>query len=612
MNWQHFLTFLWLRWRLFANQLTRGGIVGQIILGIGVVSVGLLTITLIVTSCLLGYFILPEQQPIVILLVWDGIVLGFLMSWIIGLVAELQRAEALSLEKFLHLPVSLSSVFVLNYLSSLFCLTIVLFVPAMIGMSIGLVFGKSWMLALQVPLALSFVFMITALSYQFQGWVASLKMDERRRRTIIVVVTIVFILIFQLPNLINIYQPWRIDDEHKSDVTKQLAELKRAETDKEITPEEYKKRVSDLLHAEKDRNESWMRWAQDTAWLANMVLPIGWLPWGSAAAMEGNPWPGLGALALFTLVGVGSLWRSYCTTLLMYTGGYSAGGAALPTPTEPATPAEKTEPADLIPYFLERTIPGVSEQAAVIGLAGLRSLLRAPEVKMVLLSPIIMLVLFGGLLFRGGTDIPQPLRPLIIYGAMAMTLFTLGQIGGNQFGFDRAAFRIFVLSPAPRQDILLGKNLALAPIVFGLTLPVVAIVTILVPPRIDHLLALPMQAMSMYLIWCIVQNFLSIVAPMPVATGSLKPLSPRYLPMLMHLAATLTMPIALSPTLLPWGVEAGLVWLGWTGGFPIALLLTALVCGAVIVLYRIMLAWEGDLLQRNEQAILEAVVAKAE
>jgi len=28
VNWQHFLTFLWLRWRLFANQLTRGGIVG--------------------------------------------------------------------------------------------------------------------------------------------------------------------------------------------------------------------------------------------------------------------------------------------------------------------------------------------------------------------------------------------------------------------------------------------------------------------------------------------------------------------------------------------------------------------------------------------------------
>ncbi|MBI1831465.1 MAG: hypothetical protein HYR84_08450 [Planctomycetes bacterium] len=545
MNWQHFLAFLWLRWRLFANQMTRGGIVGQIILLLGASSAGLLTITLVVTSFLLGFFVLPDTPPIVLLLVWDGLVLFFLMSWCIGLVAELQRTEALSFEKFLHLPVSLSGVFALNYLSSLVCLTIILVLPPMIGMSIGLMLGKGWLLALQVPLALSFVFMITALSYQFQGWLASLMMDQRRRRTIIVIVTVVFILIFQLPNLVNIVQPWKtMEDDEKEQIAKDNAELNRALAAKEITPEQHLKRRQEMDQAREQRGEETLRWLKDSAWLANMVLPIGWLPWGAASAMEGNPWPGLLATLLFTLVGIGSLWRAYRTTLRMYTGEYTAGKATPPPPVDPAaTSAENASPVDPIPYFLEKTIPGISEQAAVIALAGFRSLLRAPEVKMILLSPIIMLVIFGGLLFRSGSEILPQYRPLILYGAMAMTLFTLGQVGGNQFGFDRSAFRIYVLSPAPRGDILLGKNLALAPIVAGLTFPVVVLVAIFVPPRIDHLLALPMQWLSMFLIWSMVQNWLSIIAPMPIATGSLKPLSPKFLPMLLHMVATFTLPI---------------------------------------------------------------------
>ena len=45
--------------------------------------------------------------------------------------------------------------------------------------------------------------MVTALTYQFQGWLASLMSNPRRRRTVIVVATAVFVLIFQLPNLLN-------------------------------------------------------------------------------------------------------------------------------------------------------------------------------------------------------------------------------------------------------------------------------------------------------------------------------------------------------------------------------------------------------------------------
>src|SRR6185437_6566448 len=43
----------------------------------------------------------------------------------------------------------------------------------------------------------------TAVTHQFQGWLASLMLNKRRRRTIIVVFTMVFVLFAQVPNLIN-------------------------------------------------------------------------------------------------------------------------------------------------------------------------------------------------------------------------------------------------------------------------------------------------------------------------------------------------------------------------------------------------------------------------
>ena len=50
---------------------------------------------------------------------WDALIVAFLLFWGIGLLTELQRNDPLSLSKFLHLPVSVNSAFLINYLSSL-------------------------------------------------------------------------------------------------------------------------------------------------------------------------------------------------------------------------------------------------------------------------------------------------------------------------------------------------------------------------------------------------------------------------------------------------------------------------------------------------------------
>ncbi len=136
----------------------------------------------------------------------DGLILAFLFFWGIGLIAELQRTEPLSLSKFMHLPVSVNGAFLINYLSSLLRLSLIVFVPVMLGFSLALVWTKGILLVPVLPALAAFLLMVTALTYQFQGWLASLMSNPRRRRTVIVASTMIFVLLAQLPNLMNWYR----------------------------------------------------------------------------------------------------------------------------------------------------------------------------------------------------------------------------------------------------------------------------------------------------------------------------------------------------------------------------------------------------------------------
>src|SRR5262249_853136 len=157
---------------------------------------------------LVGLFALPPASPAVVMYVWDGLAVAFLVSWGTGLMLELQRSEALSLDKFLHLPVSLNGAFLINFLSSLASLSLAVFLPGMGALSLALVLAKGPAMLLLLPLLAAFLLMVTALTHQFQGWLAALMANPRRRRTVLVLVTAGFILLCQLPNLVNILQPW--------------------------------------------------------------------------------------------------------------------------------------------------------------------------------------------------------------------------------------------------------------------------------------------------------------------------------------------------------------------------------------------------------------------
>jgi hypothetical protein len=216
------------------------------------------------------------------------------------------------------------------------------------------------------------------------------------------------------------------------------------------------------------------------------------------------------------------------------------------------------------------------------------------------------------MLLRHADSIPVNARPLIAFGVMCMVLLGTMQLMCNQFGIDRDGFRVFVLCAAPRRDILLGKTLAFAPVALSMALIFLVIMQVFCPLRVDHFLAMPPQFVSMFLLSAVVNNSLSIYAPIGLAPGSMKPASVRLVPVLLQLAAFgIVFPPLQALTLLPLGIEAALESLGWSAGIPVCLLLSLAECAAVVFIYRFVLGWQGSLFQAREQTILETVTGRA-
>ncbi len=603
MNWQHLRAFAWLRWRLLVNQWSRGGALNTALMVVVTIVALLTAVPLLVASFLIGRYAIPRAQPMQLLFAWDVLILVLLLFWSIGLITELQRTEPLSLSKFLHLPVSAREAFLLNYLSSLVRLSLILVGPVMLGFGLALVDSKGLLLLPVLPSLAAFLLMITALTYQFQGWLAALMSNPRRRRTVIVATTAIFVLVTQLPNLLNVFAPWGVKQRSERSIAlaAEIKKLRPTGVPGKVEADEYLRRAQEAMARE--RTESLER----TARLWNMVLPVGWLPAGVMFAAEGRVLPSILGLLGMTLIGTCSLWLAYNATVSQFQG--------LSTNRKPrhargiAASSSARKSSDLL---LEARLPGLPEPVSAVALAGFWSLVRAPEAKMMLLTPVIMGPILGSMLWRQRHMIPEPVRPLVATGGMVFVLLGLVQMMGNLFGFDRDGFRVFVLSAAPRRDILLGKNLAFAPVALGTAALLLAIIEAICPLRLDHLLAMVPQCVSMFLLFCICTNVLSIYAPLHVAAGSLRPTHPKLTVALLQVLMMLVLfPLTQMVVLVPLGVEVLLRLLGWMAGVPICLLLSLAECAAVVAVYGVSLRISGDLLRNREQQILESVASRS-
>lgn len=586
MSLRHLAAIIWLRWRLAVNRIKRGGAVQMIAaaaVGLWLAGCGLGMTALAVV----GGILLSDVSPDIVMLAWDGIVVAYLLFWVIELMIELQRAEMVSPDKLMHLPASHWTLFLLNYIQSWICFVNLAFVPAMVTLALTLGFSRGPLMFAMLPPLIAFLFMTTALTYQFRGWLAVLVSNPRRRRTIVAVLLGIFILLANLPGLIGLALG-RVFQQQGQERWRQ------AQADQKAQATAQANRIRDAVFG--------------TLRVVNLCLPFGWLPQAAAAAARGNGWPALWGSAGLSLIAAASLRRAYRTTQRLVTQGVDYGPKSK-SPARSAVPAIRQVKRSMI----ERRLPWCSEQTAAVAWSNFRSYTRAPEVKLILLSPMIILPLLLGGLFMGRNSAPsEAWHPLIALGGIWICMLPLAQLMCNQFGFDRAGFRAYVLSATPRSRILLGKNLALAPLALAPAMLGLFALQCFLPMSFLHLLGTVVQTVVVYITFCFVGNVASIIAPAAVAVGSLRPATANVQIVLINLLFCMIMPISTVPSLALMGVET------LAGNFALASPVGLYLLGSIVELvgvgwlYHWTLKSAGAWLQRREATILGTVAVNVE
>ncbi|MDB6111029.1 MAG: hypothetical protein JWR69_2779, partial [Pedosphaera sp.] len=363
MNWRQLSTLIWLRWRLSRNQFSRGGNLNAVLKILGATAGVVLSVGAGVGGLIGGAMGLADAPPLVNLLVWDLIIAVFLFIWLIGVLAEIQRAESIDLTRLLHLPVSLQGVFVMNYLASHITPTLIIFVPGALGLCLGLLWGKGLVMLLLIPLLVSFLFMVTAWTYCVRGWLVTIMVNPRKRRNVILIATMSIVLLGQLPNLyFNVFL------RHSRKAAPQTTTAPAA-------PETTSDQIGKML---------------PPAYVpAHTYVPILWLPKGAMALADGNAWPAVWGSFGALLLGAAGLTRAYRSTLRFYRGQSNTAAA------KPQISFSAGAPVALRKNFLEKQIPFVPEEVAALSLAFFRSLSRAPEVKMALVVNLVLIIVVG-------------------------------------------------------------------------------------------------------------------------------------------------------------------------------------------------------------------------
>ncbi len=550
MNRDQLMAMLWLRWRLSVNQLLRGSRVNATITMI-LTTIGLvLVVAGGIAGVAGGVLGLSQASPKVIMAVWAGLVGFYLFLWVMEFATELQRSESIDLSRLLHLPVSLRDVFFLNYLASHFTSSLILMLPTMLGVAVGLVLGRGGMMLWLFPLVFGFIFMMTAWTYCLRGWLAALMVNKRRRRNIVMGITMGFVLLAQLPNLVK----------------------------------------GHVVFA------TWFRY-----------IPFFWLPMGARELVEGQMWPAVWGASGMIAIGSLGLARAYRLTIRFYQGGETHNPAATSTSAQTVSFSNgKT--------LVDWTLPAIPEEAAALALASLRSMSRAPEIKMALLTNVILIGIFGINMFaRRSGGLPSAIQPFMGSAAVAITFLGLVQVMFNHFGFDRSGFRAIVLLPTPRRHILQGKNLALLPFALGVFVINLALVTVLTHLEVLSLLPVVFEFCFAYFALSLLGNLLSIVFPYRVAAGTLKPSKQKGTTQLLILATNLLLfPLAMLPVLLPVGLGQISAWLQWLPAGTVTLFCSILMAVLSALLYWQTLEPLGRLLQRREQEILQVVTQEVE
>jgi len=590
MNWGQLKTIIWLRWRLTRNQWSRGGPLNAIVTLIVMTAALIIGMAGGLIGLLAGALAFKKLVPDALLGLFDAMILVFLFFWMVGLVSEIQRSETIDISRMRHLPVKLKDIFLVNYVASHLCISIILFVPFLIGLALGLALGRGTIMLWLIPLTLGFFFMVTAWTYCLRGWLAALMHNPRRRRTVIAGITLVFILVTQLPNFVMNVLP----DEKKRPSEKAVA----SQQDEHGAPnqENDKPKPKSLPKA---------------LILAHQCVPVLWVGNGARSLALGRTWPALwGAFGGFAIGGWG-LSRAYRSTCRFYQGQISTGRSRQ---KKKGKKEKKQTPSAVIrENVMEKTLPGLSDDSAALAQAFFRSIVRAPEIKMMLATNfIIMLFMATAFILRRNAALPEAFKPFMASAVLAFSFMGLAQLMFNLFGWDRAGFRTLVLSPVQRQRILFSKNLSLLPIALSIAGILLIVIKFAMALPWIVFLGTCLQIPVAFLTLTLLGNLSSMYMPFRVAPGTLRATKMSANTKFLLFCTYMLFPVFISPIFLAPIMGVVFEKLGWLPSSSANLLFSVTLLALMLLLYRLCLPGLGRCLQQREREIMQIVTQEVE
>ena len=198
MNWKHLKALIQLRMSLSRNQQIKVSRLNYYLTKIGTAFILIqAVVSFFATAGLVGVFGRAVSMGYVCK-IWHYALLGLMFYWALMVLGQLQQTETVSFEKLLHLPVSFSGAFFLNYLSSFSNSAVLLGAPVLFGIACGAILAKGAIGLGLLFATIGWLFLLSTLTYLFRGWVSRVVKNKRTKAILGITVPCVIVTLFIL------------------------------------------------------------------------------------------------------------------------------------------------------------------------------------------------------------------------------------------------------------------------------------------------------------------------------------------------------------------------------------------------------------------------------